>query len=258
MSRLRDWLEKNHIPFSAKQTREFPLIPLEKELPTRAFLTTAHLLHVMAVVLHQDHDLLDLAIQHYESALQLEPERPDVLRNLGLALAATGETDRARVTYERAFAQTPSDPLLLKNMGELRSHMRDTQGAAELYRAAIRQDACLVSAALGLGTVLQTQGRVDEAKQVLRRAAACPSSSSYAAYHVGLALEQQGLGQDALQVWEDFLGQAHSASVNERPILNKMQQRVAQLRAQLTPQDRGFNVAPVSSNTQSSVPKDAY
>ena len=258
VSRLRDWLEKNHIPFSARQTREVPLIPLEKELPTRAFLTTAHLLHVMAATLHQDRDLLGLAIQHYESALQLEPDRPDVLRNLGLAFAATGQTDRAQVTYERAFAQAPNDPLLLKNMGELRSHLRDTQGAAELYRAAIRQDACLVSASLGLGTVLQAQGRVEEAKEVLRRAAACPSPSSDAAYHVGLALEQQGLKRDALQVWEDFLGQAHSTSVNERPILNKMQQRVAQLRAQLTSQDRGFSVTPGSSHAQSSLPKHTY
>ena len=257
VSRLRDWLQKNRIPFPMKQTREGALSPLEKERPIRAFLTTAHLLHLMAAVLHQDRDLLDLAIQHYESALLLEPERPDVLRNLGLAFAATGETDRARVTYERAFAHTPSDPVLLKNMGELRYRMRDTQGAAELYRAAIRQDACLVSASFGLGTVLQAQGQVEEAQQVLRRAAACPSSSSETAYHVGLALEQQGLGRDALQVWEDFLGQAHSASVNERPILNKIQQRITQLRAQLTPQDRGVNVAPVSSSAQSSVPKDA-
>jgi tetratricopeptide (TPR) repeat protein len=143
-------------------------------------------------------------------------------------------------------------------MGELRYRMRDTQGAAELYRAAIRQDTCLVSASLGLGTVLQAQGQVDEAKQVLRRAAACPSSSSDAAYHVGLALEQQGLGQDALQVWEDVLGQAHSASVTEQPILNKIRQRIAQLRAQLNSQDREVNVAPVASSAQSAAPKDAY
>jgi cytochrome c-type biogenesis protein CcmH/NrfG len=257
-SRLRDWLQKNRIHVPAKQTSVVPLTPREKDLPTRAFLTTAHLLHLMAAVLHQDRDLLGLAIQHYESALQLEPERPDVLRNLGLALAATGETGRTRVTYERAFAHTPSDPVLLKNMGELRYLMRDTQGAAELYRAAIRQDACLVSAALGLSTVLQAQGQVDEAKQVLRRAAACPTFSSYTAYQVGLALEQQGLGRDALQVWEDFLGQANSASVTERPILNKIRQRIAQLRAQLTSQDRGVSLAPIASSAQSSVPKDAY
>jgi len=258
VSRLRDWLQKNRIPFPTKQTREGPLTPLEKEHPTRAFLTTAHLLHLMAAVLHQDRDLLDLAIQHYESALQLEPERPDVLRNLGLALAATGEIDRARVTYERAFAHTPSDPVLLKNMGELRYRMRDPQGAAELYRAALQQDACLVSASLGLGTVLQAQGQVEEAKQVLRRAAACPSSSSDAAYHVGLALEQQGLGRDALQVWENVLEQAPSASVNERPFFNKIRQRIAQLRAQLTPQDQGVSAAPIASRAQSSASKVAY
>ena len=258
VSRLRDWLQMNRIPFSAKQTRGVPLAPQEKELPTRAFLTTAHLLHLMAAVLHQDPDLLALAIQHYESALQLEPERPGVLRNLGLAFAAKGELDRARATYEQAFAHTPSDPVLLKNMGELRYLMRDAQGAEELFRSALRQDACLVSASFGLGTVLQAQGQVDEAKQILRRAAACPSSSSYAAYHVGLALEQQGLRGDALQVWEDFLEQAHSTSVNEQPTLNKIRQRVAQLRVQLTPQDQGFSVAPVASRAQSLAPKDAY
>lgn len=258
VSRLRNWLLKNRIPFPTTQTPEGLLTPQEQAHPTRAFLTTAHLLHLMAAVLHQDRDLLDLAIQHYESALQLEPERPDVLRNLGLALAATGQTDRARAAYERAFAHTPSDPVLLKNMGELRYGLRDPQGAAELYRAALRQDACLVSASLGLGTVLQAQGHVEEAKQVLRRAAACPSSSSDAAYHVGLALEQQGLGRDALQVWENVLEQAPSAAVNERPFFNKVRQRIAQLRAQLTLQDRGFSAAPISSSAQSSAPKVAY
>ncbi|MEK6761955.1 MAG: hypothetical protein AABY96_04490 [Nitrospirota bacterium] len=61
-SRLRDWLQQNRIPFSAKQPREVPFTLLEKEVPIRAFLTTAHLLHLMAAVLHQDRDLLDLAI----------------------------------------------------------------------------------------------------------------------------------------------------------------------------------------------------
>ena len=50
---------------------------------------------------------------------------------------------------------------------------------------------------------------------------------SYSAYHVGLALEPQGLGRDALQVWQDVPGQAQSASVTERPILNKIRQRIA-------------------------------
>ena len=242
-SRLRTWLKKSLIPYSTKQSHDAPLVQIEKEQTetTRAFLTTAHLLHLMAAVLHEDRDLLDLAIQHYESALQLEPERPGVLRNLGLAFTSTGEIDRARTTYERALAITPSDPVLLKNMGELRYRMRDIQGAADLYRAAIQHDACLMSASLGLGKVLQAQGREDEANQVLRSAAACPLPTIYAAYHVGLALEQQGLGQDALQVWEGVLGHTDGAPVNERPLLNKIRQRIAQLRAQLTPSNSSHN-----------------
>ena len=237
-SLIRDWLHQSHIPFAAKEEHEPPVAAQSNDPPIRVFLTTAHLLHLMATVLRHDRDLLDLAIQHYQSALHLEADRPDILRNLGLAFAAKGEMGLAQVAYERAFTLTPKDPVLLKNMGELRLRARDTEGAAELYRAAIRQDACLMSAALGLNAVLQTQGRVEEARQVLRGAAACPSSSSDAAYHVGLALEQQGLGRDALQVWEAFLGRPDGAAVTERLILNKMRQRITQLRAQLKPQDR--------------------
>ncbi|HYM88992.1 MAG TPA: hypothetical protein VES92_07725, partial [Nitrospiraceae bacterium] len=100
--------------------------------------------------------------------------------------------------------------------------------------------------------------QVEDAQQVLRRAAACPSSSTDAAYHVGLALEQQGLRREALQVWENVLEQAPSASVNERPFFNKIRQRIAHLRAQLTPQDRGFNVTPVASRAPASAPTVAY
>ena len=256
VSRLRDWLQKNRIPVPTKQTREGSPIPLEKDRPIRAFLTTAHLLHLMAAVLHQDRELLDLAIHQYESALHLEPDRPDLLRNLGLAFAAKGEAEQARAMYQRAFTHTPRDPLLLAHMGELWYRMHDSQGAADLYRAAIQQDACLVSASLGLGTVLQAQGRMEEARQVLRRAATCPSSSSEAAYHMGLALEEQGLGRDALQVWEDFLGHARRTAVHEQPLLEKMQQRVAHLRAQLQPQDRGASAAPVAASVPLS-PKGA-
>jgi hypothetical protein len=59
-------------------------------------------------------------------------------------------------------------------------------------------------------------------------------------------------------MWEDFLGQTPSDSVNERPMLNKIRQRITHLRAQLMPQDRAANMAPVSSRSpQSSVLKDA-
>ena len=41
-------------------------------------------------------------------------------------------------------------------------------------------------------------------------------------------------------------------------MLNKIRQRIAQLRAHLTPQDQGLSVAPVASRAQSSAPNDAY
>jgi hypothetical protein len=67
VSRLREWLQQSHIPFSTKQVHK--VLPATGAPPAHAFIATAHLLHLMAAVLHQDRDLLDLAIHHYESAL---------------------------------------------------------------------------------------------------------------------------------------------------------------------------------------------
>ena len=75
---------------------------------------------------------------------------------------------------------------------------------------------------------------------------------------IGLAVLLEGAWVSCPGMWEDVLGQAHSASVNERPMLNKIRQRVTHLRVQLTPQDRAASMAPVSSRSpQSSVLKDA-
>jgi hypothetical protein len=67
------------------------------------------------------------------------------------------------------------------------------------------------------------------------------------------------LKRDALQIWEDVLGQTNNAPVNEQAIRNTIQQRAAQLRVQLTAQNPGVNAVPISSDIQSSVlPSEAH
>jgi Flp pilus assembly protein TadD len=56
-----------------------------------------------AVRLHQAGDLAG-AVVRYEQALSLNPNIPEALSNLGLALKALGKADAAIARYEQALA----------------------------------------------------------------------------------------------------------------------------------------------------------
>src|SRR5215831_6363033 len=89
--RIREWLAANHlleVESDEPPGRTQPAIP--KPTALAGHVTTAHLLQLMADVIRKDPDLLDLAIRHYESALLLESNRPDILRDLGRALTSKG------------------------------------------------------------------------------------------------------------------------------------------------------------------------
>ncbi len=57
------------------------------------------------------------AIRYYQSALILVPGDPEVLRKLGLALAASGRVNESIGTFQRALAIDPDDPLLRSHLG---------------------------------------------------------------------------------------------------------------------------------------------
>ena len=53
----------------------------------------------------------------YEQALSLNPNIPEALSNLGLALKALGKADAAIARYEQALALKPNAPEILCNLG---------------------------------------------------------------------------------------------------------------------------------------------
>lgn len=69
-------------------------------------------------------------------ALELRPDDPDALFNLGMAYSQTGEVAKAARVYERVVVLTPADAEAHYRLGVLRSHLGDRSGAeAELARA---------------------------------------------------------------------------------------------------------------------------
>jgi Tfp pilus assembly protein PilF len=233
-TRIREWLEANRLSAGEPDERPVRTREAERKLAASAgFVATAHLLQLMAEVIRKDPDLLDMAIRHYESALRLESDRPDILHDLGRALAFNGHMDEAWARYELALALTPDDLTLLTDAGDLRRQQRQFDHAETYYRKALRQDPCYSRALLGLGSAISEQGDAHEARRVFQVAAHCPSSSSLAAYQLGIELERRGESAGALAVWEQALGRFSNQIPAEQGLITRLRHRASELRNRL-------------------------
>lgn len=233
-SRIREWLHVNHL--STDESDEPPTQPqyaMPKPTASAGFVATAHLLQLMADVIRKDPDLLDMAIRHYESALRLESNRPDILRDLGQALASKGNVDDAWARYEPALILLPEDPELLTDAGDLRRQQRQYDKAETFYRKALQQAPCYSRALLGLGSTMSEQGDSQEARRVFQVAVHCPSSSSLAAYQLGIELERRGESTGALTVWAQALGRLSNQVPTEQGLITRIRHRLSQLRNRL-------------------------
>jgi predicted O-linked N-acetylglucosamine transferase (SPINDLY family) len=113
---------------------------------------------------------LQQAVASYEAALALDPNIPEALSNLALALKALGRADDAIARCEQALKLRPNAPEILLNLGMLLREKRRSREAAAVYRKALAvkpDDPALLS---NLGNALKDQGEFGEAIDCFRQA----------------------------------------------------------------------------------------
>ena len=226
---IRQWLTSNRLLPSLPilPTRLEPTVDANAEA-NRSF-ATGHLLHIIAMALQQDQELLNLAAFHYENAAALRPEAPWITRNLGLVSASLGRWEQALQAYQRALRYSPKDPALLADAGLAWERSGNRERAIEFYRAAIQSNPRSELAHNNLGTVLLKIGRFEEAIQEFRQALDCDPTSGMVSYNLGVALEARGLREDALLAWETFLRKS-APGADTAGFDNKMREGVARLK----------------------------
>ncbi|WP_447978906.1 trypsin-like peptidase domain-containing protein [Candidatus Nitrospira bockiana] len=204
---IRRWLDAHQLkpPTAAARRAAGPPVHHGGEPEAGRSFATGHLLHTIASILHQDTDLLHLAIFHYETAATLNPNAPWIAHHLGLAYADNGQWPQALRAYLKGLDRSPKDPALLTDAGLAWERTGEADRALLSYRAALEIDGSNAKAHNHLGQLLWKMGKGEEAIAELRAALEADPTLASASYSLGLALEAKGLHAEAVRTWESFL-----------------------------------------------------
>jgi len=102
--------------------------------------------------------------------VRIAPKDARTISDLGTALLADNQVDRAISVLKRAIAADPNRSALHSNLGYALQQKRDLDGAVAEYREAIRLDEKLVSAWINLATAVAQRGDRAEARRALEKA----------------------------------------------------------------------------------------
>lgn len=131
---------------------------------------------------------LTKAVVRYEQALALNPNIPEALSNLGLALKDLGQADAAIARYEQALALKPDAPEILSNLGIVLKQQGRIDEAIACYRKALALKPDNPRFYSNLGNALKARGRIDEAITCYQQALALRRDYPEALSNLGTAI----------------------------------------------------------------------
>jgi len=145
---------------------------------------------------------VDAALQLYETATRLRPDRVSLLLEYGSLLDLAGRHDEALAIMRRAVAVNPLDANALNTLGyTLTNRTGRHDEAHRLIRRALELDADSAPVIDSMGWVLFNKGRVDEARSFLELALAKMDDPELIA-HLGEVYWVGGDRDRALELWE--------------------------------------------------------
>ncbi|NBB93141.1 MAG: tetratricopeptide repeat protein [Gammaproteobacteria bacterium] len=142
-----------------------------------------------------DRGRLDAAIPLLERALELEPDNPSFLRDLGDALARQGRMEPARQRFQRWAELAPDDLEPWFYLGQLGEMQGDLGRATEAYEAALEREPADLDARAALARIslfLGDAGSAASSFESLVSEAASPEASARFEYWLGLSRLRQG------------------------------------------------------------------
>ncbi len=137
------------------------------------------------------------AVSLYREVLTLEPRNVDALQLLGVALATTGDFERAIVLLGAAAELVPRNAAAQVNLAAALSGAGRWQEALAAYEGALRSEPRLPAALRGQATALMQVGRHEAAAAAFRDAVRLAPEDDQACNGLGVALARMGQSAEA-------------------------------------------------------------
>jgi tetratricopeptide (TPR) repeat protein len=123
-----------------------------------------------------------------------------------LEYEAEGKTRAQAIdAYDRALCVDPQRPEVLINCGTLYYEDGNLEKASEYFRRALQLDAENALAHFNLGSVLEEVGEVEAARQHLRQAVRLDPNYPDAHYNLAFVCEKLGADAEARQHWQAYV-----------------------------------------------------
>lgn len=145
------------------------------------------------------------SITLYRHTLEVAPENPIILLNLGSELAMQEKLDEALVYYRQALRFDPGSARIHTALGDALAKKGEHGAAVEHLQQAIRLDPKLSHARHSMGVLLMSRTRWDEAVPYLREAVALDPADADAHNTLGAALLFQGKVREAIDEFRTAL-----------------------------------------------------
>jgi len=138
------------------------------------------------------------AIVYYRRALEVKRDSPVVLNNLGSALAMAGRHQEAQRMFEEVLASNPRDPTAHYNIGNIWLARGSLGDAETQFRKAVTVEPDYALAHEGLALTLAASGRIREAAGHFHEVVRLDPANARAQFNLGRALAQSGRREEAI------------------------------------------------------------
>lgn len=143
-----------------------------------------------SILMHGDG--IELALEHYRTAVRLRPATAELRNELGNALAVAGRLAEAEAELTEAARLAPGIAQIHNNLGNVLRAAGRHADAGACYRAAIERKPDYAEAMANLGVALQETGDLDAAADCYRRALKLDPGAALATTHLGTVLAARG------------------------------------------------------------------
>jgi tetratricopeptide (TPR) repeat protein len=152
------------------------------------------------------------AIAHYQEALRLKPDFPDVYNDLGTVFAKAGHFPEAIAYYERAIQLRPGFKIFRLNLAEAHFKLGNALGnagrlpeAVQQYEDALRLNPDFGEARADLGFAYANMDRIPEAITLLQEAIRLEPDDVEAHGYLGFSFARAGRYPEAIAEYETAL-----------------------------------------------------